>query len=1590
MSGATRPPARGRAAAIPNSQLTNSRPPNHGHMHMSNPTQLPPMPYNNAQMYIPGTPITFPGGQITTSVPGFHQQYYVMSPHTPPVASQYWAPSAMATQSLPAQAQPSARPASNPSISAAVPPNMTMSSSFNGTMQQSQMQPTPQSNPYSQSLAQNSTRMPTQPLMANVQMVQPTQAAQTYTRPEGRKKNVIAIVDPNTKAIVNKDQMATSIGTATMGTSPASSSASTPQLPESDKGVRVEYSHSIKTGETQASQTPAKPDITAQFKAQVAQVASLSSSSVSVVSENTPPVLSSNVPSSSTEQTTSHPDKEASVKIISRNSSEVAENVAEAAGPAKDGKELSADVDIEQCTTDEQTCSKDETVESIQARVSSQEVKKPDDSSNHEISHLAADSAKASVEVTPSDVAIELDTSDFAPKSSMDSEYSLPGEPETEQLASTSISDIPATSIPDISATPIPDMSETPIPDISATPIPDNSAPPIPDISATPIPDISAIPILDISATPIPDITAPKQPVAEDAIKDQFEAAPTSDKPVKNAENICAEAPTNVQVENYEPVTESVAKVSHDHVEAEEPVLKATLSDRELMPPPAPVVPSVPLPTTPPVTENKENTPIPVISSPAKSAKSIPSHNSPLTPPDEQKSDDGKVKTYTRDFLMSLKEANLSQVKPDGLGSAILQEITYSGRSLPAMSVGKRDLNPEYFKPNSSPRGSMGNKRSSMSRDNKSMDATVGNRQHKIRFCREEVKLKVAEHAWKPGDKAAANFTEDEKAHLDLLKKFRGMLNKITPSTFEKLLVKILELPVKSEKDLTEVMILLFDKARNEPDFCRVYANLCQAIAKEYKIRKEDTGEEVNFRKVLLVRCQKEFEATDQDDRVMSDKLEILEKALKTAETDEEKARLNQEFKTEQTKVRHRKLGYMRFLGELYVLRMLTGNIMHQCVTSLLKASDEESLEYLCKLWTTIGKSMDSEEKARAYNDQYFQQMKKIATGQIRNVGVRIKFALKDVIELRENNWVPRRDKNIPKTLQEIHKQMAIEAHEKQQMIDKNLPSRNSQQGRAPPLPRNNRRSDDQDGWSHVKTSAQRVDPTKLKLTSQKMVGGDKELQLGPAKGFGGWSRGSSGSGKNTPPQQEEKSAVSSNRFSAFADRETRDNRSHSGNRMSSSRSGTKPRGRGGPGGQRMSTPRGSMEKEKNSAVEMARQLSREPRLNSRENSVEGRNMRTPTPTGVVVSRSSAQSTPTAVKQMKRNDWDTKMKSIIDEYLHNNDIKEVLDIVREELSGQNEMMLMTECAINHTLERSTQARKGTGLMLAELLKHKLLPLDAHIKGLGAVLEFADDLAIDIPNVWQYFGELIAPMFTTASVPLDRLVSVCNPLMSIGKASVLAAAVLKEASRNIGHVEIGKRWAESKLDWSKFLTEGEDQDEFIQSNKLEYTLSTQPQAQSSTELLPSDVAAQLNKFMLEGAENESVFDWIDSKLSPDMCDDNVFIGSLTTSVVQSCIANGSLNESKFKSRIPLLNKYYDSKASRELAALSALENLMTKLQHPANLFSDLCYAVSENDLITDESFLNWEKSSKTGIAVKSVSKFLQWLKEGLTIESNPTP
>lgn len=58
-------------------------------------------------------------------------------------------------------------------------------------------------------------------------------------------------------------------------------------------------------------------------------------------------------------------------------------------------------------------------------------------------------------------------------------------------------------------------------------------------------------------------------------------------------------------------------------------------------------------------------------------------------------------------------------------------------------------------------------------------------------------------------------------------------------------------------------------------------------------------------------------------------------------------------------KARRRSLGNIRFIGELFNLKMLTVPIMHDCVMKLLKERDEESMECLCMLLSTCGKNLD-------------------------------------------------------------------------------------------------------------------------------------------------------------------------------------------------------------------------------------------------------------------------------------------------------------------------------------------------------------------------------------------------------------------------------------------------------------------------------------------------------------------------------------------------------------------------------------------------------------------------------------------------------
>ncbi|MQL36405.1 hypothetical protein EI006_26805, partial [Escherichia coli] len=127
----------------------------------------------------------------------------------------------------------------------------------------------------------------------------------------------------------------------------------------------------------------------------------------------------------------------------------------------------------------------------------------------------------------------------------------------------------------------------------------------------------------------------------------------------------------------------------------------------------------------------------------------------------------------------------------------------------------------------------------------------------------------------------------------------------------------------------------------------------------------------------------------------------------------------NEQREEKRTKARRRMLGNIRLIGELYKKKMLTERIMHECIKKLLghyqQFPDEEDIEALCMLMSTIGEMIDHP-KAQEHMDAYFERMGLLSNNM--NLSSRVRFMLKDAIDLRKNKWQQRRKVEGPKKIE--------------------------------------------------------------------------------------------------------------------------------------------------------------------------------------------------------------------------------------------------------------------------------------------------------------------------------------------------------------------------------------------------------------------------------------------------------------------------------------------------------------------------------------------------------------------------------------------
>jgi len=246
-------------------------------------------------------------------------------------------------------------------------------------------------------------------------------------------------------------------------------------------------------------------------------------------------------------------------------------------------------------------------------------------------------------------------------------------------------------------------------------------------------------------------------------------------------------------------------------------------------------------------------------------------------------------------------------------------------------------------------------------------------------------------------------------------RKVKALLNKLTTAHFESISDQIITWANKSEKEkdggtLIQVIKLILDAVTDEATLPEIYARLCRKMMEQtsHKVQDDDIKNAEGkplaggllFRKYLLNRCQEDFERdwVDEETAITAAATRVSEgQAIKNAKEKTEGSEGSELYSDDSyaaTKAKRRRMGLIRFIGELFRLQMLKERITHECIQKLLanvENPEEEEIESLCKLLTTVGSLLDTP-KARAHLDLYFSRMRELTKN--KNVKARMMFML--------------------------------------------------------------------------------------------------------------------------------------------------------------------------------------------------------------------------------------------------------------------------------------------------------------------------------------------------------------------------------------------------------------------------------------------------------------------------------------------------------------------------------------------------------------------------------------------------------------------
>ncbi|CAF1343736.1 unnamed protein product [Adineta steineri] len=769
-----------------------------------------------------------------------------------------------------------------------------------------------------------------------------------------------------------------------------------------------------------------------------------------------------------------------------------------------------------------------------------------------------------------------------------------------------------------------------------------------------------------------------------------------------------------------------------------------------------------------------------------------------------------------------------------------------------------------------------------------------------------------------------------------VLRVIKSSLNKLTTQTYDKIQQQLETLEIDRYEQLKGMIDIFFLKAVDEPAFCSLYAKLCRQFQKKRVTALGQDGKTVtySFRQILLTRCQTEFE----NDYRQEIGYEKRKNELGAITDEKQRAEEAEKLEEDLIKAKLRKLGNIFFIGELFKLQMLTDNIIYGCIEYLLFGKpNEENLEFLCCLLHTIGKELDEKSSNESKLDKYYRELDNI--NKEHRTSERIHSMIHELLELRRASWVahPIEEAN-PTTIYE-----SLGQDRDQQQLH------GTTTGTAHP------RNDEDKVENSLNVSL-----LKLLQSNDKQSQGQSVVGLAPK---GSWAERSE---IEIRLEQARLLAERANKSSAEPVQQVKIEISPSQDDLSHPLQDQSP----------FELAREHSHRDRENALQSLRKTITASGINSSVNASLSSSITISCEDSFNISRkescnishASSVSELTSISSVTpqiREQTQARVHSLVEEYTEkyplfsDRPVKEGLqDLFAFYTPSHDQQAIIVRELFKNNLEAKPLARQGAGHLLNATLNGGIISTDAFISGFQMILEVAVDYAIDVPEIWQYFGEIIGAFIggSTSNMSLIKPI-----LQSVPEdiSNELFQYIIHYATEFSSQSRIQGFWHASGISIKDVLKSDRIDPSFMEAYDW---LFAKPEnepltVQTKENFLPRADSQLVTLF--KSVNDQEIITYISEHMDPH---EKFCIRNIVLSYLEACLdthnSQKKIQEDIARERMTILNEIIEHDPEVELEAVYAIQNFVNKLGNPPKMALQLFHIFYDEECISEDTFYDW--------------------------------